>query len=194
MTGRDVRPAGSGVKLTYDDFVLFPDDGMRHELIDGEHFVTPSPNIRHQAIVGVLHALIWQYLDERPIGHVFYAPLDVVFTRFDVVEPDILYVSRERAQRVLAGGQNVQGVPNLVVDVASPSTRRRDETLKHELYERAGCDEYWFVDPDVDSIRVYRRDGDHFAEPKVLSQDAGDVLTSPLLPGLIISLARVFRG
>src|SRR5206468_8148158 len=96
MPGRDpVNPAGPGVKLTYDDFVLFPDDGKRHELIDGEHYVTPSPNITHQRISGNLHLMIGKWLEEHPIGQVFYAPLDVIFSNFDVVEPDLLYMSNE---------------------------------------------------------------------------------------------------
>ncbi len=85
------------VKLTYDDFLLFPDDGQRHELIDGEHYVTPSPNIRHQRISKRLLVLIDVWLQEHPLGEVFYAPLDVRFSMFDVVEPDLLYVSNERA-------------------------------------------------------------------------------------------------
>ena len=76
------------VKLTYDDFLLFPDDGKRHELIDGEHYVTPSPNIRHQTILGNLYFLIRTWLEQHPVGRAFMAPLDVVFTQFDVVEPD----------------------------------------------------------------------------------------------------------
>ena len=95
MPGRD--RVQSGVKLTYDDFLLFPDDGKRHELIDGEHYVTPSPNIRHQEISGRLYLSIASWLEVHPVGRVFYAPLDVLFSRFDVVEPDLLYASHERA-------------------------------------------------------------------------------------------------
>jgi len=68
-----------GVKLTYEDFVLFPDDGKRHELIDGEHYVTASPNLRHQKILGRLYLLIASWLETNPIGEVFLSPLDVVF-------------------------------------------------------------------------------------------------------------------
>lgn len=77
------------VKLTHDAFVLFPDDGKRHELIDGGQYATPSPNLRHQIIAGTLNALIWNYLGTRPVGRVFIAPLDVVLSEFDVVEPDV---------------------------------------------------------------------------------------------------------
>src|SRR5688500_11524288 len=91
MPGSDfVKPAHSGVRLTYDDFVLFPDDGQRHELIDGEHYVTPSPNMKHQAVLGNLYFLIRSHLETQPSGRAFMAPFDVVFTDFDVVEPDLL--------------------------------------------------------------------------------------------------------
>src|SRR5512134_3641768 len=96
-----MKPAYPGVKLTYDDFVHFPDDGQRHELIDGEHYVTPSPNTRHQRISGNLFLLIGTWLEDHPLGQVFYAPYDVVFSAFDVVEPDLLYLSNERAAQVL---------------------------------------------------------------------------------------------
>jgi hypothetical protein len=88
MSGSDrLKPAG--LKLTYDDFVLFPDDGKRHELIDGEHFATPSPNIRHQQISINLTLMIGSWLETHPLGRLFYAPLDVVFSNFAVVEPDL---------------------------------------------------------------------------------------------------------
>jgi Uma2 family endonuclease len=162
MSGSDhVTPASPGVTLTYDDFVLFPDDGKRHELIDGEHDVTPSPNIRHQQISINLTLPIGSWLETHPTGRLFYAPLDVVFSNFDVVEPDLLYVSNERS-RVLTV-PNVQGAPDLVIEIGSRSTRKRDETIKRRLYERSGVSEYWIVDPDIDVIRVYRRSGDGFA-------------------------------
>ena len=194
MVGRDqVRAASStAVKLTYDDFVHFPDDGKRHELIDGEHYVTPSPNMGHQRVLGTLHGLIWSYLQTRPLGRVFFAPFDVVFSTFDVVEPDLLYLSNERAATVLTA-DNVRGTPELVVEIASKSTRKRDETIKRRLYERAGVSEYWTVDPMNDAIRVFRREGSRFGRPLELSREADDVLTTPLLPGLELPLARVFR-
>lgn len=184
--------AGSGVKLTYDDFVHFPDDGKRHELIDGEHYVTPSPNTKHQRVLGRLHILIGSWLEYEPVGQVFLAPFDVVFTQFDVVEPDLLYMSNARAEAILTD-LNVQGVPELVIEIASPGTRRRDATLKRALYERTGVSEYWIVEPKGDKVRVYRRDGATFAPPVEFAREAGDVLTTPLLPGLDLPLARIFR-
>ena len=187
-----MKPVSPGLRLTYDDFVLFPDDGKRHELIDGEHYVTPSPNIRHQTIVGTLYFLIRGHLETHAIGRVFGAPLDVVFSQFDVVEPDILYLSNERAAEVITP-QHVRGAPELVVEVGSPGTRKRDETIKRHLYERAGVSEYWVVDPETDVVRVYRRERDAFGRAIELSREAGDVLTTDLLPGLELPLARIFR-
>jgi Uma2 family endonuclease len=162
-------------------------------LIDGEHYVTRTPNVRHQQICGDLFALIWTYLEAHPIGRVFGVPVDVVFSQFDVVEPDIQYLSNERAAEVITL-QHVRGTPQLVVEIASPSTRKRDETIKRHLYERAGVSEYWIIDPDIDVVRVYRREGDAFGRPIELSREAGDVLTTVLLPGLELSLARIFRS
>jgi Uma2 family endonuclease len=191
MAGSDpVRPSSPGVKLTYDDFVQFPDDGQRHELIDGEHYVTPSPNTKHQTVSVKLTVLIGSWLEYNPIGRLFHAPFDVVFSNFDVVEPDLLYLSNARAAEALTA-QHVRGVPELVIEIGSPSTRKRDETIKRRLYERAGVSEYWVVDPDIDTVRVYRREGETFARVVELSADAGDTLTTPLLPGLEIQLRRV---
>jgi Uma2 family endonuclease len=193
MSGSDrVKPAGPGLKLTYDDFVLFPDDGKRHELIDGEHYVTPSPNTRHQQISLNLTLLIGSWLETHPVGRVFYAPFDVVFSHFDVVEPDLLYLSNERAAAVITP-LHVRGVPELVVEIGSPGTRKRDETIKRRLYERSGVTEYWVVDPETDVGRVYRRERDVFGRAIELSREGGDVLTTTLLPGLEMPLARIFR-
>jgi Uma2 family endonuclease len=187
-----MRPASSGVKLTYDDYVLFPEDGQRHELIDGEHVVTPAPNRRHQAIAGNLHGLVWAYLQQQPLGHVYMAPLDVIFSHFDVVEPDVLYISHERFAQ-LPSSQWIKGAPNLVIEIGSPSTRKRDETIKRRLYEKFGVDEYWVIDPELDTIKVYRRENERYERSAELSLERGDVLTTPLLPGLNLALATVFQ-
>ena len=186
----DVKASAPAVKLTYDDFLLFPDDGKRHELIDGEHYVTPSPNVRHQRVAGTLFGMIWTHLQSHPIGEVFMAPLDVVMSRHDVVEPDIFYVSNERRAQILTT-LNVQGAPDLAIEVTSKGTRKRDETIKRRLYER-GVSEYWVVDPEIAVVRIYRREGDRFARATEPSREAGDVLTTPLLPGLAIALERIF--
>jgi Uma2 family endonuclease len=189
----DVRMTNPGVKLTYDDFVLFPDDGKRHELIDGEHYVTPSPNRKHQKISGNLHLLIGAWLEEHPIGQIYYAPFDVIFSRFDVVEPDLLYMSNERAAQVLTDA-NVQGAPELIIEIGSKGTRKRDETNKRRLYERSGVSEYWIVDPEIDVVRIFRRGTKSFERPAELRAESGDTLTTPLLSGLSLPLSRIFRA
>jgi Uma2 family endonuclease len=183
-----MKPAG--VKLTYDDYLLFPDDGQRHELIDGEQYVTPSPRTRHQTILLNLAGMIWTYLQGHPVGRVFIAPLDVIFSKFDVVEPDLLYLSHERASEVLRDW--VHGAPDLVVEVGSPGTRKRDETIKRRLYERFAVSEYWIVDPELDTIKVYRHADERYTRVAELSLENKDVLTTPLLPGLKMPLSRIF--
>jgi Uma2 family endonuclease len=193
MPGSDrVKPASPGVKLTYDDFLLFPDDGQRHELIDGEHYVTPSPNTKHQRVSGNLHLLIGSWLEIHQVGRVFYAPYDVVFSNFDVVEPDLLYLSNERMAEVVTP-QHVRGAPEIVIEIGSPGTRKRDETIKKRLYERSGVSEYWVIDPELDVVRIYRRGEDGFGRAIELSSEADDSLTTPLLPGLEMPLRRIFR-
>jgi Uma2 family endonuclease len=88
---------------------------------------------------------------------------------------------------------NVQGAPDLVIEIGSPGTRQRDETIKRRLYERSDVLEYWIVDPDIEVVRVYRRNGDRFARAVELSREASEVLTTSLLPGLELPLARIFR-
>ena len=116
-----------------------------------------------------------------------------MFSEFDVVEPDVLYLSHARAAEVLTP-LHARGAPELVVEIASKGTRKRDETIKRRLYERAGVTEYWVVDPTIDVARVYRRAEAGFARPVELSREAGDILTTPLLPGLELPLSRIFAG
>ncbi|HUR32372.1 MAG TPA: Uma2 family endonuclease [Vicinamibacterales bacterium] len=186
-----MKPATSGVKLTWDDYMRFPEDGKRHELIDGEHFVTPAPILRHQAIVRNISGLIWSHLRTHPVGRVFAAPMDVILSRHDVVEPDVLYFSHERATTFEASPW-VKGAPNLVVEVASPGTRRRDETAKRRLYEKFGVDEYWLVEPADSTIVVLRLEQRAYFRAAHLRLDGGDVLTTPLLAGLELPLRDVF--
>ena len=126
--------APADTRFTYDDFVLFPDDGKRHEIIDGEHYVTPSPNVRHQVLVGRLGFEIELYLRANPgTGHVFLSPLDVVLSHWDVVEPDVLFVAGDQPD--ILTEKNIQGAPALVVEVLSKSTRKRDAQIKRRLFE-----------------------------------------------------------
>lgn len=188
-----MNTATADIKLTYDDFLLFPEDGKRHELIDGEHYVSPCPNTAHQQLAGNLYWLLRSYLENHAVGQLFFAPFDIVFTRFDVVEPDLLYMSHDRARQILTDA-NVQGCPELVVEIGSKSTRARDESIKLRLYEREGVAEYWVVDPRHESIRIYTRTAETFGAPVELTRREGAVLRTPLMPGLAASLDDVFKN
>jgi Uma2 family endonuclease len=178
-------------KLTYDDFVLLPADGHRHELLDGEHHVTPAPGLRHQRLLRRLLVALDAAAQADGAGEVLCAPFDVVVSRHDVLEPDLLFVSAERSAVLTAA--NAQGAPDLVVEILSPASRRLDEILKRDLYERAGVAEYWIVDPEAEAVKVLRRsEGGLFGRAHLLTRRDGDVLTTPLLPGLLLALEAVF--
>jgi len=179
-------------RLTYADFLEFPDDGMRHELIDGVHYVTPSPNLGHQELVGRLYLALGTFLaGRRHLGRVFLSPLDVVMSDHDVVEPDLLYVAGD--QQDILTPANVRGVPALVVEVLSPSTRSRDRGLKRRLFEERGVREYWLVDPEARRVVVFRRAGDgSFPQVAECAAAAGAVLETPLLPGWTLGITDLF--
>lgn len=186
-------PARPDPRLTYDDFLLFPDDGLRHELIDGEHYVTPSPSTRHQRLVGRLHLAFALYLRDHPhAGEVFLAPFDVVFTQFDVVEPDLLFVTSDQSEIVTE--KHVRGAPAIVIEILSPGTRTVDEQVKYGLFERSGVREYWVVDPSLDLVKVYRRGStESFLCVGELTPERSDQLTTPLLPGFAADVSELFR-
>ena len=142
--------ASTARKLTYDDFVLFPDDGKRHELIDGEHYVTPSPNRRHQAAVTNLTAILVSAVRERGLGRVFVAPFDVVFTRHDVVEPDLLFISAARSA-VLTDANVIQASASAASGHAR-AQRNRDRHLRRERFPREAA---WNIQ-GLDIVRLLR--------------------------------------
>jgi Uma2 family endonuclease len=177
-------------KLTYDDYLLFPEDGLRHEILDGEHYVTASPFVRHQRISGRIYRPLSSWVEEHGLGEVFYASVDVVLSPHDVAVPDLFYIAKERTGIITE--KNIQGAPDLVVEIISPSTRRRDEGIKLQRYEAFGIEEYWMFYPERRTTRVYRREGGRLRLVAGLSAAAGDVLTTPLLPGLEIPLTEIF--
>ena len=180
-------------RLTYDDFLLFPEgDGLRHEIIDGVHYVTAAPNMRHQDLVGRLYLAIGNFLATHPgVGRIFLSPVDVVFTRHDIVEPDLVFVGGDQAHILTEA--NIQGAPAIVVEILSQSTRRRDERIKKELFDRGGVREYWMVDPDRSQVTVFRREGESFDARAVLSAADRNMLTTPLIPGFSLSIAELFK-
>jgi Uma2 family endonuclease len=184
--------AGQVRKLTYDDLLAMPDDGLRHEIIAGVLYVSPSPGTPHQFTVGKLHQALANFLDDHPVGEVYLAPFDVVFTKYDVVEPDLLFVRTERLSVITE--KNVTGTPDLAIEVLSPSTRRLDLTLKRDLFEREGVGEYWVVDPVAGTVEVHRRVQSRLVPVGMLASTGDDALTSPLLPGFTVPLKKLFRA
>jgi Uma2 family endonuclease len=178
------------LRLTVEDYELFPDDGRRHELIDGEHVVTPAPTGRHQLVAGNLHLALRGAADADRLGLVLFAPFDVVLSRHDVVQPDLVFLGRERWGSVPA---RAEAPPHLAVEIVSPSSRHTDEVRKRRVYERFGVVELWIVDPELEVVRIYRREGQGgFARPVELSAEREDLLQTPLLPALRLPVATVF--
>ena len=183
-------PAASKTKLTYDDYCLIPDDGKRHEIIDGIHYVSPAPFVPHQRIARRIIASMNDFIETHQLGEVFFAPVDVVFSAFDVVQPDILFISNERAS--LLTEKNMQGAPDLVIEVLSSSTRRYDEVTKRKLYEQFGVKEYWIVDRELETVKIYRLEEETFLTPALLNRENDDALSTELLPGWRLELSHVF--
>ncbi|MCP9446759.1 MAG: Uma2 family endonuclease [Nitrospira sp.] len=177
-------------KLTYEDYLLFPDDGKRHEVIQGDHFLTPALNTKHQRVLGHVHVALYTYLRHHIIGQVSIAPYDVVLSDEDVVQPDLLFISTARLSIVT--DINVRGTPDLIVEILSEATRKKDEVTKRKLYERYGVQEYWLVDPELEMVKVLRLSGNQYVRAAELSKEAHDVLTTPLLPGFSLPLAEIF--
>ena len=178
-------------KFTYEDYLLFPDDGRRHELIDGEHFMTPAPTFKHQRVSSKLHKLLSVFVDERQLGFVLAAPFDVVLSDLDVVQPDLLFISTARSSLITE--KNIHGAPDLVIEILSESTRKTDEIIKRKQYERFGVSEYWIVDPELETVKIYRLSNQGYARAAELSKEAADTLSTPLLPGLQIPLTAIFE-
>jgi Uma2 family endonuclease len=179
-------------KLTYEDYALIPEDGQRHEIIDGEHYVSPAPSLPHQDLVVELTLRVGGFVKAHRLGRFLIAPTDVILSPHDVVQPDLFFISNERA--AIAQEKNVQGAPELVIEILSKSTLRLDKGPKLKAYERCGVQEYWMFDRFQRGVLPWKRSGASLRPQPFLSAAAGDVLTSPLLPGLELPLAEIFEA
>jgi Uma2 family endonuclease len=179
--------------FTYTDLLEMPDDGRHYEILDGELIVNAAPNLRHQTIVFNIATILRSYVKPRRIGIVHIAPVDVVFTQKWVVEPDVVYVRKERESILMRG--HINGAPDLAVEVLSDSTRKNDEITKRRAYENFGVPEYWIVDPELESVKIYRRNdaGRYDRVVEVSTETEGATISSPLFPDLEITLAEVFE-
>ena len=181
--------AQAQIPFTYEDYKNLPEsETKRYELLGGELMMVPAPTWFHQSISASLFKWLVRFVEEKALGEVRFAPLDVVLSETDVVQPDLLYLSRERLKLVREGV--VQGAPDLVVEIFSPATAQRDRTLKRTLYARSGVKEYWVVDPDAQTIEVLTLGARGYKRAGLYTRE--QVLESPLLAGLKFSLAEVF--
>lgn len=180
-----------GRLLSYDDYAAI-DDGHRYQVVDGVLVMSPTPNRRHQYIVLHLGLLLAPFVEREGLGEVAIAPLDVVLKAERpavVVQPDVMFVSR--ARRDLLTPANIQGAPDLVVEVLSPGTVRMDMGRKQALYAAHGVREYWVVPYEFDRIEVRTLGVEsRFGKPQIF--EPGDRLTTPLLPGLELDVAAIF--
>jgi Uma2 family endonuclease len=177
-----------GPHFTYEDYKLLPED-KRYEIVEGELFVTPAPSVRHQSILVRLILRLATFVEAGNCGKVLPAPTDVILANENVVQPDLLFVGRDR-QDIIDPGGGVHGAPDLVVEILSPSTASRDQVIKRKLYGRYGVREYWIVDPVTESIEVLVPGQGGLQTWRVFA--AGTWLTSPLLPELSLFVDDIF--
>ncbi len=175
------------IKFTVKDYMSMP-DGNRCQLLDGEIVPALSPTTRHQTILGRLSIALHEWVNSSQLGRVWVAPLDVILTDHDVAQPDILFVSNGRAN--IVNEANLQGAPDLVVEILSPATAQHDREYKRTLYSRHGVREYWLVDPEEDVVEVWTESETGLVLAATYQQ--GDTLASPLLQGLSIPLEAIF--
>jgi Uma2 family endonuclease len=178
-------------QLTYEDYLLFPDDGKRHEIIEGDHYITPAPNTKHQRASGNLFIVLSSFARRHKLGEVFDAPYDVVLSEENVVQPDLVFVSAGRATTVTE--YNIQGAPDLVIEIVSEATRKKDEVTKRKLYERFRVREYWIVDPELETVKVFRLVKRSYVRVAELTHEGQKMVTTPLLPGFRLRLGDIFR-
>ena len=177
----------TATRLTYQDY-LNVDGDERYELIDGELILLPSPNTAHQLTSVALASRIFMFAEERELGLVLHAPFDVLLSDTDVVQPDILFVSNERAH--IRTPDNMRGAPDLVVEILSPSSASRDWREKFELYSKHGVKEYWIVDPANRVVWLMLLRGG--ALEIAGTYGIGDTVSSTVLAGFSVKVDDIF--
>lgn len=183
MPHRPVR-----VPYTYEHYRLLPDDGRRYEVIGGDLYVSPSPTSMHQTISRRLMYRLMTVLEQTGHAVVFNAPMDLILGDTTIVQPDLIIVSASRKHIISERG--IEGVPDVVVEILSPSTRANDVILKRGAYARCGIPEYWVVDPETSRVEVLRL-GEADYE-LVMRYDRASTLLSPAFAEVQIDLAQVF--
>ncbi len=180
-------PVAPALRFTYQDYLLLPED-RRYEIIDGDLFMTPAPTPYHQIVAINLLTSLREHVLARRLGTVLIAPCDVVLSQTDVVQPDVLFVSAERSSIITE--KYISAAPDLVVEVLSPATAERDQTLKKKPYARFGVRELWIVDPEKKTVEVLVNETDGFRRQALFSP--GETLRSQLLHELAIPIESIF--
>ena len=191
MSEEDIRhrfAAGPGT-LTYEDYCALPDDGLRYELIDGFLFSEPSPRRAHQQVAANLLMILRAHAREHNLGEVFIAPFDVILNRRTVVVPDLVFVARDRADVVTE--RAVEGTPDLIVEILSPGTARRDRVAKLNAYARRGVPHYWLADPAARTLEAFELSEGSY---RLATAVGGDEVFRPgLFPALVVPLSELWR-
>lgn len=173
--------------LTYIEYLTLSDDA-RYELIEGELHLTPTPPNRHQKSLIRLVARMLPFIEERDLGTVLMGPVDLVLAEDTVLQPDLLFIARER-EGIIGEKSGIFGAPDLVVEILSPSTAKRDLVTKKRLYDAHGVREYWIIDPEQNFIEVYTPQG---AGLEIWQRfEPGSTLQSPLLIDLALDVTYV---
>ena len=177
----------TAVRLTYQDYANTPDD-ERWELIEGELIMSPGPNLPHLKNQSELGYYIKSFVKLNDLGEVFYSDADIVLSDTDVLKPDLSFVSKERAHILTYA--NIQGAPDLVVEILSPSTARRDWGVKRELYAKHGVKEYWVADPANKTVWVMLLNGGILEIQQICHP--GDTIASSVLAGFTVKVDDIF--
>ena len=178
----------SGTLFTYEDYCNMPED-ERYELIDGELIMTAAPRRVHQGTSRNISTPLHIFVKANRLGEMYYAPTDVLLSDTNVVQPDILFVSRERSH--ILADEGIRGAPDLVIEVLSPSTAQLDKVRKRELYARYRVPEYWQADADDRIVLVLTLEGGEYATAGVYGM--GETLVSPLLAGFRLDVDDIFE-
>lgn len=173
--------------FTYADYYAIEDD-KRYEVLEGELMMVPAPNIKHQSVSGKIERILGDFIFGNDLGQIFHAPTDVVLADDIVVQPDILFVSKERAN--IIGEQAIMGQPDLIIEILSPSSSFNDSVRKRELYQRSRVREYWLVFPDEKAIEVLTLENDVYREFSA-AKGEGKV-KSKVIEGVEVDIKEVF--
>jgi Uma2 family endonuclease len=177
----------ANIKFTYQDYLLLSDE-KRYEILEGDLCIVPAPDVYHQRVSRRLEVALIEHVERYDLGEILDAPCDVVLSQENVVQPDILFISKDRLG--IIGKTNIQGPPDLVIEIVSESTRSKDADIKRKLYAKYGVREYWIVDPAAKTVEVLTWSETGYVSTGVYPQTA--TLSSPELPNLKLSLSRIF--